>query len=113
MKQLLIALPCLMLFSSSVDAAIQCPPTSLIEDNIDKFITNKKDTENFNDKKVTLGGKTWEVVGDVVTTDIQVGETKSLNPQMSDIDEHTCNYLLYPMDSNVEDMSLMLQETSK
>ncbi|MBA3813737.1 MAG: hypothetical protein H0X26_04495 [Alphaproteobacteria bacterium] len=113
MKKRLIALVCLIPFSSSVYAAIQCPDPHLIEQNIDTFVNHTENRDDFSEKEITLNGRTWVVESDLMNTDIKVGETKGLNKEISNIDEHTCNYLIYPTDSNLEDVSIMLTATSK
>jgi len=109
MKNLLIVFACLIPFSASVNAEIKCPSSHLIEENIDKFVNTKQGTEDFSEIKITLDSREWIVESDLLTPDIKMNASKSLNKEISDIDLHTCNYLVYPADSNLEDVSIMLK----
>jgi hypothetical protein len=109
MKKLLIALTCLVPLSSSVFAGIKCPHPSLIEENINAFLNDKKNKDDFREGRIVLDSKTWIFESNLISTDIKRNMTKSLNLEISDIDEHTCNYLIYPTDSDLEDVSLTLR----
>lgn len=103
MKRLLLTLSCLMPLSSYAYAETKCPDIDLIEQNIDTFSNSSEGT-------VTLDATTWGFEDNLLPSRIQA--IKSLNTEISNIDEGTCNYLIYPMDSNLEDETLMLHQRS-
>lgn len=111
MKTLLLTLGCLIPLSSSVYGATQCPDTSLIEENIDTF-------SHADEGEITLHETKWKFNSTLVTSEIESIKNLNEKKEISDkdkntLDENTCNYLIYPMDSNMEDASLILTVMSK
>lgn len=103
MKLLILRIICLIPFSSLASAAVTCPDSSFVEKNIPTFSGSRTGT-------IVLDGQTWNFESTLTTSDIK--SVKSLNREISDIDEHTCNYLIYLTDSNLEDASLLLHQRS-
>ena len=101
MKTIYIALGGLLFLTISVHAEVQCPDACLIEENISLFSDMEKG-------KVTLDSQTWNFESGLTTSEIIF--VKGLNTEISDIDLHTCNYLIYPIDTNIEDASLLLHQ---
>jgi hypothetical protein len=95
-----------LLVSSPTYAAVQCPDISLIRENLEAFLDRPEDNDNFEKGKIMLDGKSWTFDSNLTNT--EVSDIKSLNPQIDALDERTCNYLLYPADTALEDASLAL-----
>lgn len=106
MKSILMALGCLISLHGTVYAEVLCPTADLIEENILTFSGAKPDKTK--EGKITLNGQTWNFESELRTPEIY--SSKSLNKKISDIDLHTCNYLIYPLDTNMEDASLLLHQ---
>lgn len=112
MKNVSIVLACLLPLSSSAYGGVKCPDIGLIEKNIDAFVNDENNKDDFHEGEITLDSRSWTFESNLKVADIKKNETKSLNREISDIDEHTCNYLIYPTDSNLEDVTLTLRTRS-
>lgn len=95
-----------LLFSSPAYTAVQCPDTDVIRENLEAFLDRPEDNDNFEKGKIMLDGQSWTFDSNLTNTDIS--GIKSLNPQIDALDERTCNYLIYPTDTALEDVSLTL-----
>lgn len=90
-----------LLLSSNVRAEIPCPCRELIEENVATFSAAEEG-------KITLDGQTWNFETNLTTPDIKYAQ--NLNREIADVDFHTCNYIIYQVDSRLEDASLLLHQ---